>query len=125
MVENKLINADDLLSTLRDDKSINGSNLRRVIQHINAAPAVDAVVLPCKVGDPVWFVGTSNINRLKLGVIEATVEKLVLKSSGIYMKLSCNAMYETSCRSIGKSVFFRKEEAESALAKMDGGNEDA
>jgi transposase len=40
----KIIYADDLLSTLRDDKSINGANLRRVIQHINAATAVDTVV---------------------------------------------------------------------------------
>ena len=78
------------------------------------------IEMPCKVGDPVWFVGTSNANRLKMGVIEATVEKLVLKQGGIYMKLSCNAMYETSCRSIGKTVFFNKEEAEAALAKMDG-----
>ena len=77
-------------------------------------------VFPCKPGDPAWFVGTSNTNRLKAGVIETTVEKLVLKSGGIYMKLSCNAMYETSCRSIGKSVFFSKEEAEAALAKMVG-----
>lgn len=80
-------------------------------------------VFPCKIGDPVWFVGTSNTNRLNLGVIEATVEKLVLKSGGIYMKLSCNAMYETSCRSIGKSVFFTREEAEAALAKMGGDSE--
>lgn len=75
-------------------------------------------VFPCKPGDPVWFVGTSNTNRLKAGVIETTVEKLILKSGGIYMKLSCNAMYETSCRSIGKSVFFSKEEAEAALARL-------
>ena len=75
-------------------------------------------LFPCKIGDPVWFVGTSNTNRLKAGVIETTVEKLILKSGGIYMKLSCNAMYETSCRSIGKSVFFSKEEAEAALARL-------
>ena len=84
---------------------------------IDDAPTVNATVFPCKIGDPVWFVGTSNTNRLNLGVIEATVEKLILKSGGIYMKLSCNAMYETSCRSIGKSVFFSKEEAEAALAE--------
>lgn len=87
---------------------------------VDEMPTVDATVFPCKVGDPVWFVGTSNTNRLKAGVIETTVEKLVLKSGGIYMKLSCNAMYETSCRSIGKSVFFSREEAEAALAKMKG-----
>lgn len=85
-------------------------------------PTIDALVLPCKIGAPVWFVGTNNINRLKAGVIETTVEKLVLKSGGIYMKLACNAMYETSCRSIGKSVFFSREEAEAALARMDGGD---
>ena len=87
---------------------------------IAEAPAIDATVFPCKIGDPVWFLGTNNINRLKAGVIETTVEKLVLKSGGIYMKLSCNAMYETSCRSIGKTVFFTREEAEAALAKMGG-----
>lgn len=84
---------------------------------IGTAPTVEATVFPCKIGDPVWFVGTSNTNRLNLGVIEATVDKLILKSGGIYMKLSCNAMYETSCRSIGKSVFFSREEAEAALAE--------
>lgn len=84
---------------------------------LEQAPTVDATVFPCKIGDPVWFVGTSNTNRLKEGIIETTVEKLVLKSGGIYMKLSCNAMYETSCRSIGKSIFFSPEEAEKALAE--------
>ena len=28
------------------------------------------------------------------------------------MQLSCNAMYETSCRSIGKTVFLSREDAE-------------
>lgn len=35
------------------------------------------------------------------------------------MKLSCNAMYETSCRSIGKTVFLTREDAEKALRKED------
>ena len=39
----KMIYADDILSTLKEDKSINGANLRRVIQHINDAPAVEKV----------------------------------------------------------------------------------
>lgn len=72
---------------------------------------------PCKIGDPVWFIGTTNANRLSLGVIETTVEKLVLKAGGTYMKLACNAMYETSCRSIGKTVFYTREAAEKALAE--------
>ena len=73
-----------------------------------------AIVFPCKLGDPVWFVPD---NKNRRSIIETTVEKLVLKSGGIYMKLSCNAMYETSCRSIGKSIFFSPEEAEKALAE--------
>lgn len=73
--------------------------------------------MPCKVGDTVYFIGTNNINKLNSGVIEVGVEKLVLKSGGVYMKLSCNAVYETSCRSIGKTIFLTKAEAEKALAE--------
>ena len=42
----------------------------------------------------------------------ATVDKLIYKSGRTFMQLSCNAMYETSCRSIGKTVFLSREEAE-------------
>ncbi len=38
--KHKLINADDLLSSLRDDETIDGAHFKRVKQHINAAPAV-------------------------------------------------------------------------------------
>ena len=40
----KLIYAEDFISSLRDDPLINGANFKRVVQHINDAPAVDAVV---------------------------------------------------------------------------------
>ena len=69
---------------------------------------------PCKVGDTVWFIrnlGQRDFEEL----IETQVEKIVLKSGGIYLKLACNAMYETTCNSIGKTVFLTKEEAENAL----------
>lgn len=60
----------------------------------------DYVKLPVLVGQVVWF------DRNKDGKVEETyVEKVVLKSTGLYMKLACNAMYETSCKSIGKTVF--------------------
>ena len=118
MQNNDLISRSALWKKFDEAHLFDDGNPRHIAQQIvEEAPAVDAVVFPCKIGDLVWFVGTSNANRLKLGVIEATVEKLILKSGGIYMKLSCNAMYETSCRSIGKSVFFSREEAEAALAE--------
>ena len=74
------------------------------------------VVLPCKVGDTVWFVRPLDSKK---EITETTIEKMVVKGSGVYMKLACNAMYETSCNSIGKTVFLTREEAETAL---EGGN---
>ena len=64
----------------------------------------------CKVGQPVWFIRNGKI-------IETIVEKIVLKEKGLYLKLECNAMYETSCNSIGKTVFFDPKEAEKSLKK--------
>lgn len=68
------------------------------------------VHLPCKVGTPVFFLRDQNI-------IETSVEKIIFKGKGCYIKLECNAMYETSCQSIGKTVFFTRESAEKALAE--------
>lgn len=64
--------------------------------------------LPCNIGKTAYFIRNNKI-------IETAVEKIVIKKNGIYLKLSCNAMYETSCKSIGKTVFFDREEAEKAL----------
>lgn len=68
------------------------------------------VHLSCKVGTPVFFLRDQNI-------IETSVEKIIFKGNGCYIKLKCNAMYETSCQSIGKTVFFTREAAEKALAE--------
>ena len=66
------------------------------------------VHLPCNIGKTAYFIRNNKI-------IETAVEKIIIKKNGIYLKLSCNAMYETSCKSIGKTVFFDQEEAEKAL----------
>lgn len=76
------------------------------------SPKSEWVHLPCKVGTPVFFLRDKNI-------IETSVEKIVFKGNGCYIKLRCNAMYETSCQSIGKTVFFTREAAEKALAERD------
>lgn len=70
------------------------------------------IVPPCKVGQTVWFIRSCT---RKNEITETKVEKVVLKRGGLYLKLGCNSMYETSCNSIGKTVFFTKEEAERAL----------
>lgn len=42
-VRGKLINANELLNSIRDDYNINGANFAKIRRHIEAAPAVEAV----------------------------------------------------------------------------------
>lgn len=81
-----------------------------VYQCVDFSPKSEWAHLPCKVGTPVFFLRDQNI-------IETNVEKIIFKGKGCYIKLKCNAMYETSCQSIGKTVFFTRESAEKALAE--------
>ena len=106
------------------EKAFNeGALLKLTAQHLGTTPdrlrewaQTDKedrlVALPCKVGDTVWFVRPLDSKK---EITETTIEKMVVKGSGVYMKLACNAMYETSCNSIGKTVFLTREEAEAAL----------
>lgn len=71
------------------------------------------ILPPCKIGQIVWLVRDGKIE-------ETTVEKIVLKDKGLYLKLLCNSFYETTCRSIGKTVFFTREEAEKVLERSKG-----
>ena len=68
------------------------------------------VEFPVELGQKVYLV-RNHSNEVEL----ATVDKLIYKSGRTFMQLSCNAMYETSCRSIGKTVFLSREEAEKRL----------
>lgn len=67
--------------------------------------------LPCRLGQKVWFIKDKN----KKEIVETSVEKIILKSGGWYIKLACNASYETTCRSIGKTVFFSERSARNSL----------
>lgn len=72
---------------------------------INFSDKSEWVHLPCKVGTQVFFL------RDKNNIIVIFKGK---EGNGCYIKLECNTMYETSCQSIGKTVFFTKESAEKA-----------
>lgn len=61
---------------------------------------------PVELGQTVWLVGVRG------KIQETSVEKIILKSSGLYVKLACNSMYETSCKTLGKSWFTSLEDAE-------------
>ena len=71
------------------------------------APYGEVIISPCHVGQRVWFKRNKSTPP-----IETTVEKIVKKSTGIYLKLACNKMYETSCHSIGKTVFLEEPKKE-------------
>ncbi len=76
------------------------------------------VHLPCKVGDTAYFITERNAPKgTKEHIVETTIEKIGVRKSGMFIKLSVNAMYETSCNSIGKTVFLTLEEAKKALAE--------
>lgn len=70
------------------------------------------IVPPVEIGQTVWFISPVSY---KPKITETVIKKVVWKSGGVYIKLGCNSMYETSCKSIGKTVFLTKLQAEEAL----------
>lgn len=68
---------------------------------------------PLEIGQKVWFLRYPKTKDAKL--VLATVEKISFTAKGGRMKLSVNKIYETSFRSIGKTVFLNREEAIKAL----------
>lgn len=72
-------------------------------------------VFPVDLGQEVWIVDEYDKHSTS-----ATVEKLIYKNNKCYMKLSCNSMYETSCASIGKTVFLTCAEAEERVRYLKG-----
>jgi hypothetical protein len=112
-------NACDIEATLSHKKACNIINtlLEKLCYYEDKQEQGLLIEVPCKVGDKVWLIRTSNI---KPELVETEIEKVVLKKRGLYVQLSCNSFYETSCNSIGKTVFFTEAEAEEALEKMKG-----
>lgn len=70
------------------------------------------VELPCKVGDTVFEVSAQHLPPF---IQESTVEKIIITSKGLRIKLSRNSVYETSISALGKSIFFTREKADKAL----------
>ena len=69
-------------------------------------------IMPCQINQTAYLIRDNQI-------IETYVEKIINKQTGHFIKLACNKMYETSCNSIGKTVFFDKKKAEKVLRKVD------
>ena len=79
-------------------------------------PTVDAVAVPCKMGDEVW-----GLKKYRSRLIP---EKGVVYQMYFGDDMRLCICVKNVCRGEwGKNVFATKEEADAALAKMDGGNE--
>ena len=103
---------------------------------IENAPTVDAVVLPCNIGDDVYIIPSKvNFELNVLSGLEKNNRVYHQKVAEIVFTQDCwyargNADKEFGTGRVLPDVFYKKtwflteEEAESALAKMDGGNED-
>ena len=86
------------------------------IQRIKNAPAVDAVELPCRIGDTVW---TIRYFHSRLIPQEGTVSEMYFARD---MKLHITVKYVG--RGLwGETVFATREEAEAAINKMEEENE--
>ena len=118
--EKRLIDANALLELVQFRLPIDNQNAeviagcvditRRLIEN---APTVDAVVLPCKMGDIVWGIQKHiRGQQAKQGVVNQMY-------FGDDMRL-CICVKNVCRGEWGKNVFTTKEEAEAALAKMDG-----
>ena len=98
-------------------------SLDELIKRIWSIPTVDAVELPpIKIGDTAYFIIGGKIFRAEVYFIRWEQHKLYGTHSEIYATVVPNYSVGASFNDFGKTVFLSKEEAEAALAKMNGGN---
>ena len=93
-------------------------SLDELIKRIWSIPTVDAVELPCKVGDMVYRKdGAWNVVGFECD--RGGSWKVKLERWKDWFR-DYHESTKVSFKSFGKTVFLTREEAESALAKMDG-----
>ena len=122
----RLIDADDFVEKLKDYEAIGGhKHFRQGANNmlndvfpdiINDQPTVNAVVLPCKVGDTVWVVFSN-------GIRPYVVDRIYIMGNSeimVRMRFMLNEILRLTGDNFGKTVFLTREEAEAALAKMGG-----
>lgn len=129
----KLIDADNVLSTYRKwltqltapEDAGDRNGVETCICELEDAPAVNAVILPCNIGDKVYRIAKGRYPDYKPFVQELTVTEISWKFKNCnpefdlgFAIIADGIRYKFS--SIGKSVFLTREEAE---ASIKGGNQ--
>lgn len=99
-----------------DEIIASGKTFGRLIELLDADKDGRVVVLPCKVGDKVWFETYKNSARDFIGIQPHEVARI---SVDIIVP---GEIVDTGfpADQVGRTVFLTKEEAEKALAEMEG-----
>lgn len=87
----------------------------RLYELENAIENDTLVFLPCKVDDTVYEV--FKYHRPPF-IQQTTIEKIIITSKGLRLKLERNSTYETSITAWGKTLFPTKEAAQKALEEV-------
>lgn len=67
--------------------------------------------VPVAIGQTVYKLG--NLNKIR----ETTVEAIIIRANEVRIKLTCNTTYETSIKTLGKTWWLTREEAEDYIEK--------
>lgn len=123
MSEKRLIDAKPLMADGWHLVQTGESNKFLASMSLADVPTVDAVVLPCKIGDSLWCVYSpprpaNPADKGKWYMGEYEVARFHYGVKGLSIEMYCFGT--VSVKEIGKTVFLSREEAEKALAKMDG-----
>lgn len=129
--EKRLISYDALIahldSCIEQGKGLFKSVCVAIKCFVAQMPTVDAVVLPCKVGDAVWTVVYQKVYKAKVVCIRPFVYKDFVEFRGnviiTYLdpfNLNGRPIAQEIFAVFGKDTFLTEEEAKAALAKMDG-----
>lgn len=120
--EMRLVDAEALKKRIGD---LHFHNYGMALIAICEAPTVKAVVVPCRVGDNLYVISQMRDKRILpfINEYECTSIKLGKRKCCVYHEMDgfIKIFKEDD---FGKTVFLTKEEAEAALAKMDGGDGD-
>lgn len=101
------------------DNTLNNTPISRLVELAEADKDGRLVVLPCKVGDTVF----ARLDNKSKYVCECKVKQIVVGNIGFVTFAPIGAPereYDVSLRGFGKTVFLTREEAEKALAEMEG-----
>jgi hypothetical protein len=108
----RIIYGGDVFNSLMAEK---GWSATEAADFVKEFRTVDAVELPCRPGDHVFRLCGTKKHRY---VGERIVSAVTLCGNGSW------TIHSTADDALGKTVFLTHEEAEAALAKMDGDGND-